>query len=139
MIAAFSQDTVRVNASEGETSNFNELEVAQDWMLRRLLEDSFFYSNGSLLALSVKATCLHAHITGKALSVKRLCLSLPPDTAQSSVRKVLRRLESDGMIVITEDAEDGRVRLIKPSDELLKRFREFVQKLTHARKIQDIQ
>lgn len=124
-------------APEGGTSNFNELEVAQDWMLRRRLEDSLFYSNGSLLALSIKVTCLHAHIAGVTLSVKRLCLSLPLDTPQSSVRKVLRRLECDGMIVISEDGEDGRVRLIEPSDELLKRFREFAQKITEVRELLD--
>lgn len=75
----------------------------------------------SLIALDILNNVAMSHVKGQPLPVKSLMGSLPH--SPSGLRYHYARLMDDGWINTEPHGEDGRVRLVKPSDRLIESYR----------------
>ena len=75
----------------------------------------------SLIALDILNNVALNHVKEQPLPVKSLMGALPHSPA--GLRHHYARLIDDGWIKTEPDGEDGRVRLVKPSDRLINAYR----------------
>jgi hypothetical protein len=85
-----------------------------------LSEIGGFDKQWTILTISVAALAVKHDLLNEPLSVKELFLSLPWSVSESGLRKVLRRLETEGMLKWKRCEHDQRLRLIKPTEELVR-------------------
>jgi len=98
--------------------------AAKHLLMVRTWEKLNLPTYNSVIGFDVILQIMASYGSDRTNNLKHLYRSV--DYSESQIRAFIRRLESDEWIVLVENAADRRNRYIKPSQNLLAKFAEYV-------------
>jgi DNA-binding transcriptional regulator GbsR (MarR family) len=84
------------------------------------------YSGQSLITYDLILEILQAHLNGQSITIKELCAGSIRSTLNT--RKHLNLLQDDGWIIFTNGIHDKRLRMISPTNKLIRLVDEILEK-----------
>ena len=88
-----------------------------------------FPINSSLEMMKVLNLVMEYHLRNQPLSLKILYTELK--ISDLCARSNLKRMETNGWLIIEKLKNDSRVRIVKPTDKLLYTYENFYRKITN--------
>lgn len=95
--------------------------------------NDLFPINNSLEMMKVLNLVMEYHIRNEPLSLKILYTELK--ISDLCARSNLKRMETNGWLIIEKLKNDSRVRVVKPTDKLIYSYKNFYQKLINNKEI----